>query len=210
MDRVPPSMLQRDSIVCDKSASLDSAQLQPCALFEVWVQNVLEGMAAAADGKHKQAANGLHSPASDGELGAALSLRALLQWEKARGWHESGGVLADPSAAMGLQWARFGLQTHCIWFRAGASGGEEADAAQLFRQACVASHGECMGWLTRTGLAAACRHFVPWGQIAGSMAPTVATAHEDMLSWAAVVGPVLEQIERIQQQLDLDDTRKSM
>jgi len=37
------------------------------------------------------------------------SMKALLKAEKATGMHQAGGVLTDPSAAMGLLWSRRGL-----------------------------------------------------------------------------------------------------
>ena len=37
------------------------------------------------------------------------SMRALLEAETASGMHQPGGLLTDPSAAMGLLWARRGL-----------------------------------------------------------------------------------------------------
>lgn len=40
---------------------------------------------------------------------AYRSMRALLKAEKATGMHQPGGVLTDPSAAMGLLWSRRGL-----------------------------------------------------------------------------------------------------
>ena len=143
------------------------------------------------------------------------SLAALLEWEKDQGWHKPGGRIADKSAAMGLLWARFGLQTWRNFFTAGlqmadATGMEskrQKDSVLLFRAACYTSHGECMGWLARKGLEAATRTSMPWGMVTITLGPTT---EDEMALWCDAVTAVIDTLTKMQMQLDLEDTRKSL
>jgi len=52
------------------------------------------------------------------ELAPVRSMRELLEAELGAQMHQPGGLLADPSAAMGLLWARRGLEFWIHVFKA--------------------------------------------------------------------------------------------
>ena len=138
-----------------------------------------------------------------------LSLAQLLEWEKAQGWHKPNGIIADRSAAMGLQWIRFGLQTWRNFFAAGPQS-NQSQAARVFQEAAHASHGDRMGWLTRQSLASVTRKQLPWTAITTALGPSAEAAEQDVAIWCVEASRTIEELRRLQERYDMEDARKSI
>lgn len=145
------------------------------------------------------------------------SMRALLQAEKSLGLHKEGAILHDPSAAMGLLWARRGLKMWVHLFReradsgpARSSEGGAADTGAFKRQVDAAYNAVLLpfqGWLSSRAFAlgslAIPAAFPP-------LAPTEAEMEEDLRAWLDVMEQVLGRMATMHHELDLEDTRKSI
>ena len=148
------------------------------------------------------------------------SMRALLEAEVASSMHQAGGLLTDPSAAMGLLWARRGL---FFWIHLFAShldddphlpvGGSSTPADSGYTdsvRAYEASLGPFNGWVSRNTFMLAARATPNWAQISTAIAPSYEMVLDDIVEWSKVVSAVLARMEAIHKTLDLEDLRKSI
>jgi len=161
------------------------------------------------------------------------SMRELLEAESAAGMHQPGGLIVDPSAAMGLLWARRGLAFWIHIFRdllaqyearQGGAGGppdgparsgsssprERAEVPTLkevVEKGYANSLGPFNGWLSQNSMALAMRA-VP--AEFPQLAPSVAELIEDLREWSDVVEQLVRRMAAMQRELDLEDTRKSI
>ena len=137
------------------------------------------------------------------------SMRALLDAETSSNMHQPVGLLADPSAAMGLLWARRGLLFWVSLFRQQAPKEGLAVASDV-----LAAYEEALapyfGWVSSNTFKLATRAFPGWAAIQATWAADQADALEDMTEWLEVVEPLLETILRLLQALDLEDQRKCL
>ena len=144
------------------------------------------------------------------------TMRAILQREIAGAMHQPGGLIADPSAAMGLLWARRGLAFWVHFYRAceaHEASGEEAQSFAIQRAVTAAYEAELQphnGWVTRHSFALATRTAGEWDAIRAKLAPTDTALRDDLQSWLRAVVPLLERMGALQKALDLEDTRKSI
>lgn len=137
------------------------------------------------------------------------SLRALYQWERKQKMHQPGGVIADPSAAMGVLWLRLGLQTWSNFFMLCERANASTEGSALMEQAIEASHGELLGWWARKAISLFCRSTGQWEEIAQQIGPSRAETEEDARKWCAAVTEVTLAMRAVQREFDYEDKRKS-
>lgn len=139
------------------------------------------------------------------------SMRAILEEEVTSQMHSRmrASGLADPSAAMGLLWARRGLQYWIVLFRplldgtGGPPGYHEAMAA--YEQTI----GPYNGWVMRNMVSMTAR-VTPAGHGLMGLAPSNEELLEDMRKWTEAVGSVLARGRRLHEVLDLEDQTKTL
>ena len=157
------------------------------------------------------------------------SMRELLEAEAAAGMHQPGGLIVDPSAAMGLLWARRGLQFWIIIYRELLTQHDIQEAAS-YTQAEISSGSSprinkvvnlkeiversyattlqpFFGWLSHNSMLLALRAVPAEFPV---LAPTKAELLEDLREWSDVVSQVVERMAAMQEELDLEDKRKSI
>jgi len=140
---------------------------------------------------------------------AGRSLRALYHWEAKQKMHEPGGVIADPSAAMGVLWCRHGLQTWINFFELSMAHADPQDCGVLMEEAIEASHGELVGWWSRQTVALACKTMGPWEELAQTVGPSRADTELDAKAWCRVVTEVIVALKALQKECDYEDQRCS-
>jgi hypothetical protein len=139
------------------------------------------------------------------------SMRAILEEEVTSQMHSRmrASGLADPSAAMGLLWARRGLQYWIVLFRplldgtGGPPGYHEAMAA--YEQTI----GPYNGWVMRNMVSMTAR-VTPAGHGLMGLASSNEELLEDMRKWTETVGSVLARCRRLHEVLDLEDQTKTL
>ncbi|KAL3921372.1 MAG: hypothetical protein SGPRY_004926, partial [Prymnesium sp.] len=145
------------------------------------------------------------------------SMRALLEAECSSNMHQPGGILADPSAAMGMLWARRGLMFWVCLFHKHMDNGEKRLAAggqpQLSLHTTVLNaYEEALapfnGWVSRNTFMLATRTFPEWRDIEATWASNHEDAIDDMSAWVRILEPLLSRMFAIIKALDLDDLRK--
>mmetsp|Transcript_15825 Transcript_15825/g.52176 ORF Transcript_15825/g.52176 Transcript_15825/m.52176 type:complete len:348 (-) Transcript_15825:169-1212(-) len=163
------------------------------------------------------------------------SMRELLEAEVAAGMHQPGGVLVDPSAAVGLLWARRGLTFWVHIFRElsrigrqrqsgrispaegptpsgrstprGGSPTGDVSLKELVERGYAATLQPFNGWLSQNSMSLALRA-VP--QEFPRLAPTQLEMLEDLEAWCDVVEQLVGRMAAVQLELDLEDRRKSI
>jgi hypothetical protein len=160
------------------------------------------------------------------------SMRELLNAETAAGMHQPGGLIVDPSAAMGLLWARRGLQFWIFIFRelvaqhglrvsvsnaqpelggmseSSSSRDDRLDnLKEIVERSYAASLQPYFGWLSNNSMSLALRAVPAEFPV---LAPTLIELLEDLQEWADVVEQLIERMAATQQELDLEDKRKSI
>lgn len=160
------------------------------------------------------------------------SMRELLDAETAAGMHQPGGLIVDPSAAMGLLWARRGLQFWIFIFRelvaqhelrvSGSnaqpelSGLSESSSSrtgkldnlkEVVERGYAASLQPYFGWLSNNSMSLALRAVPAEFPV---LAPTMGELLEDLREWGDVLEELVERMAAMQQELDLEDKRKSI
>lgn len=148
------------------------------------------------------------------------SMHEILDAECASGMHQPGGVLSDPSAAMGLLWARRGLLFWvCLFRKHKDQDDKEAPpstptGSNSYHNNVIAAYEEALapfnGWVTRNTFMLAARAFPEWREIEATWASTHEEAMADMTGWVNVLDPLLERMGKIISSLDLEDKRKSI
>jgi len=163
--------------------------------------------------------------------GKHRSLRSLLEAEVEERMHKPGPEptceLQDPSAAMGVMWARRGLVFWEALFRPHCLAGEDLrtpdsrprtptsdDMVGTGSSGAMAAYEEALapfnGWVTRNTFMLATRAFPGWTTIQGTFAPTLKDQRDDVRAWNETLSPLLEQIFAIIRELQLHDLRKSI
>ena len=74
----------------------------------------------------------------------------------------------------------------------------------------MTSHGKNLGWVARTGTAAALRRPMAWYAVVAPLGPSAAVTQLDMSTWCDAVDKLVAQITKLQQALDLEDKRKTI
>jgi hypothetical protein len=154
------------------------------------------------------------------------TMRVLLSEEKSVVQHSAAKGLSDPSAAMGLLWARRGLRYWVALFRpvidgtggppaeawsvpaanrAGAADGGFAAATKAFEES-MAPH---MGWVTRNTFMMTARVMPSWDTIGPTLAPSLDALRDDVGEWVRALDAILARMERMHLEMDLEDQRKS-
>ena len=141
------------------------------------------------------------------------SMRALLEEEKHSQMHsrmDTSG-LADPSAAMGLLWARRGLRYWVVLFEPLRDG--TGDAAVVGYDEAMRAYDETIGpfngWVMRNISTCAAR-VTPNGHGLAALAPTQPELLDEIRAWSEVVVALLERMKRIHVQLELEDTHRTI
>ena len=151
---------------------------------------------------------------------ATRSMRALLAAEAESGIHKAGGVLADPSAAMGLLWVRRGLQFWARVFeleakRLMASGCEWGEAGTLLRQTNMAYEDEISefhGWVARKAFMISARSAPDWQVLCerAGLAAERKKLGEELRTWAKVLNGLARRMQALHMQYDLEDKRRTL
>ena len=142
------------------------------------------------------------------------SLLGVLRAEKRNGIHGAGGVLKDPSAAMGVLWiARFlGFWEEIVLMRAqppppdGSLVTLRTTIEGAYQHTLLPYH----GWMTEKAFQAAVMASPEWEAVRPDFAPTEELYREDVGTFVAASQPLLKRINAALTQLDLFDTRKSV
>lgn len=151
--------------------------------------------------------------------GVYRSARALLEGEKNNGMHKEGGVLADPSGAMGMLWARRGLLFWATAFEGLAeseeAAGPDAEPSSVpVKKVAGAAYDEVLrqfnGWMTRSSFSMAINHMPDWNTLNSNLGPSREEVAADMRAWAAVTRDVVDRLKALHTEYDLEDTRKSL
>jgi hypothetical protein len=148
------------------------------------------------------------------EAGAAGgSLDALLRAEAARAIHGAGGVLHDPSAAMGVLW--LGRLLHfweevCGLLAQPAAADGEAPALKrsidvAYERTLLSHH----GWVTEGAFRLAVQVAPQWEDVRHHFAPDDECFRSDVREWMGASQPLLTRITRVMTELDLVDARKT-
>ena len=147
------------------------------------------------------------------------SMHALLEAECSSDMHQSGGVLSDPSAAMGLLWARRGLLFWIFLFRKELEKGSRPPTPsnvlnEPSSNYAIAAYEESLGpfngWVTRNTFHLTSRAFPEFREIEKTLASSHEDASKDMLEWVEVLVPLLDRMDAVIRKLDLNDERKSI
>jgi len=158
--------------------------------------------------------------------GSRRSLRSvsnLLAAERESGMHKPGGVLADPSAAMGLLWLRRGLEYWADVFEQEAAALKAASKRQnkptpapsLVAQ-CEAAYNRLLvpfhGWVSRRAFALALGLTPDWRDVRACAG--LSTSDDELRSELSLLASELRslcgRLRRLHVQLDLEDKRRSI
>jgi len=141
--------------------------------------------------------------------GAQGSAREFLEYDKARGKHRPGGILAKDSPAEGLLWLRRGFSIWLATFEEHlASPGSLRQEARRGYEATVLKYN---GWLMQRACAANMALCPTWEWVLGQakLASSEEQLRSDLEKWVAAARPVLERLTALHKSLDLEDTRKA-
>lgn len=142
---------------------------------------------------------------------AYRSMHNLLLAEVGANMHH-GSDLADPSSAMGLLWARRGLQfwqcfygliLQCI------KAGEEVVTSSLAVEANREVLMPFQGWVSRSSFAVVVQSMPDWRSMSESLAPSQDVLLDDVSAWLLAAEPLLKRMHSIQLECGLEDKRKS-
>jgi len=140
---------------------------------------------------------------------AGPSARAFLKWDKARGQHRPGGVLAKDSPAEGLLWLRRGISIFLAHFE------EHVTRPRPFREEAAAAYQRTVkpfnGWVMQRAVGANMVLAPTWDGLVlqGKLATTDKQLHDDLHAWVVATRPVLQRLEALHKVLDLEDVRKA-
>jgi|Transcript_453 hypothetical protein len=141
------------------------------------------------------------------------SVKSLLETEKNNNMHKEGAVLADPSSAMGLLWARRGLKFWGTVFD-GLAECMESDSQVHVKKIAGQAYDEVLrpfnGWMTRSSFSMAINHMPDWESLYQRLGSSKEEVIGDMRRWSSVSKEVVNRLEKMQVDLDLEDPRKSI
>ena len=149
------------------------------------------------------------------------TIGGLLEVELACGIHRSNGMLADPSAAMGLLWIRRGLEFWVRLFRnelerlreRGSIDAEPGDLAKQTARAYDQTVAPFHGWVSRKAFLLSMRSAPEWDvlRVRGKLpdASCKDLQHEFDI-WATTLDSVCNRLRKLHLRLDLEDRRKSI
>eukprot|EP00191_Tetraselmis_sp_GSL018_P017594 CAMPEP_0177595806 /NCGR_PEP_ID=MMETSP0419_2-20121207/10600_1 /TAXON_ID=582737 /ORGANISM="Tetraselmis sp., Strain GSL018" /LENGTH=294 /DNA_ID=CAMNT_0019087385 /DNA_START=123 /DNA_END=1007 /DNA_ORIENTATION=+ len=139
------------------------------------------------------------------------TMRALLQGELDNGRHKSAPVLDDPSSAIGLLWARRALTFWATLYAALQT--ESEDSYHCFKKAAEQSYDKTLkpfnGFVSRSSFGMVLKGMPSWNKLK----PRFESGEfllEDMEFWAQTVQKLASIMEKIHDELNLADTRKSL
>lgn len=149
------------------------------------------------------------------------SMKALLKAEAEAGVHGKGGVLADPSAAIGLLWVRRGLLFWARVFeleaeRLGRGPEARGSEAGVLKAQSDAAYDEVLspvhGWVSRRGYKLAMSRCPEWSdarQRAG-LPECDEALRADFAAWAKAMRKLAKCMTKLHVNLDLEDKRRSV
>mmetsp|Transcript_38775 Transcript_38775/g.91836 ORF Transcript_38775/g.91836 Transcript_38775/m.91836 type:complete len:304 (-) Transcript_38775:31-942(-) len=141
------------------------------------------------------------------------SMETLLEAEKHAEIHGPEAQLADPSSAMGLLWARRGLQFWVVLYRNVLKVAAEEKTVNI-KQLSEAAHSEVLkpftGWISRSSFSVAVQAMPDWQDMALRLSTDPETLTHDMELWTDAVSSVLARMEILQAEACLEDSRKSL
>jgi len=137
------------------------------------------------------------------------SMRMHFDFERSRKIHSAGGVIADQSAAMGVLWLRFGLQTWLNFLTLCCAASEGVEGGTLMEQAAEASHGDVLGWWSRSTGALTHRAMGRWETVAQCIGPSVGETEKDAKRWCACVQELIIALKALQREFGYEDKRVS-
>mmetsp|Transcript_23137 Transcript_23137/g.46290 ORF Transcript_23137/g.46290 Transcript_23137/m.46290 type:complete len:294 (-) Transcript_23137:143-1024(-) len=153
------------------------------------------------------------------------SMRTLLEEEVTSHMHSAETGLADPSAAMGLLWARRGLLywialfkpvlagqnvTEEAWTNPGKYSGRRGSGYNLSMAAYEESLAPFNGWVTRNMFTVAARATPDLFITGPKLASSYQAMLEDMAKWSEVVNTCLARMKDMHIKLDLEDLHKTL
>mmetsp|Transcript_28763 Transcript_28763/g.80991 ORF Transcript_28763/g.80991 Transcript_28763/m.80991 type:complete len:307 (+) Transcript_28763:189-1109(+) len=137
------------------------------------------------------------------------SMRALLEAEQASGIHQSGGKLADPSSAMGLVWARRGLNLWVTTFEEILKSGEKVDLRQCAQKAYSTVLEPHNGFVTRSSFGVTFRRFPKWERVHPRLGSSE-QLHQNMEEWVSTLKPLMQRMEKMHADMDLESTIRTI
>jgi hypothetical protein len=142
--------------------------------------------------------------------------RELLNAEAERGIHRPGGVLADPSAAMGLLWLRRGLEYWAdVWEQQVEFLCGKRVASTLKEQSKVSYDRNVLqyhGWVSRRAFGVALRMTPEWCDVRAraGLSESDEDLREELTALVSASRELCLRLRQMQIELDLEDTRKSV
>jgi len=137
------------------------------------------------------------------------SARAFLAWDKSRGKHLPGGVLAKDSPAEALLWLRRGISLYLGTFE------RHLESPSSFREEARHGYREQVlpynGWIMQKAAGANFMLAPTWDWVVqhGKLTMSAAQLDADLKAWVAVVKEVLARLAALHKSLDLEDVRKA-
>jgi len=146
------------------------------------------------------------------------SMLALLEGECAAGAHKPGGVLLDPSGAIGLLWVRRGLlfwahvfeQQAKVMMRPMRGGGSSLKEQSLRAYEAVVK--QFHGWVSARAFKVALGMTPSWDLVRErvGLGDSDDQLRDDLQGWAASMRRLAEVMRTMHEKLDLEDKRKSI
>ena len=150
-------------------------------------------------------------------------VKELLKLEGTKGIHKKGGVLADPSAAMGLLWLRRGLEFWADVFEQEArilglqKKGKLKGEPPTLQSQCAAAYKRTVepfhGWISRRAFAAAQGMTPSWEEVrerACLGCDSDEAFQKELASLAAATRELCELLQKVHVKYDMEDKRRSI
>mmetsp|Transcript_12393 Transcript_12393/g.34808 ORF Transcript_12393/g.34808 Transcript_12393/m.34808 type:complete len:316 (+) Transcript_12393:139-1086(+) len=142
------------------------------------------------------------------------SMNELLGSEADAAMHSRGGVLADPSAAMGLLWARRGLLFWEAVYRLALQNIKDNSKEIDIRRVAEKAHWEvlagCTGWVSQSSFKLVTSTMPDWATISAVLAPDSAMLRQDLERWSRAIVVLGDRMRKMHTDKDLEDTRRSL
>ena len=137
------------------------------------------------------------------------SVRAFLEWDRSRGKHLPGGVLAKNSPAEALLWLRRGISLYVGTFE------RHLESPSSFREEARHGYREQVlpynGWIMQKAASANFLLAPTWSWVLqqGKLTTSADQLDADLKAWVSVVREVLARLATLHKSLDLEDVRKA-
>lgn len=144
--------------------------------------------------------------------GGGASLLGLLRSEKAAGMHGAGGLLADPSAAMGVLWIgrllAFWVEVCVLRAQPPPPSGEPVSLRATLESAYEHLLLPYHGWVTQKAFEVAVAATPDWEAVRSTLAPSEGEFRDDVKGFVLASQEALRRVNQALAQNDLVDVRK--